>query len=148
KRSPHLDYEALFDLHFTLLLPAKHPLARKRRIHASDLADCPLITSAKETFGYQTLERLLIRHGLLDSIHVILESPSTDLLRTYVARGRGSALTNRGGERESPLPGLVQRPFDSKLEPLPVYLVVRKGGHLPPLAEEFRQVARKHCGHS
>jgi LysR family cys regulon transcriptional activator len=145
KRSPHLDYEPLFDLHFTLLLPAKHPLARKRRVQPSDLADYPLITSAKETFGYQTLERLLIRHGLLDSIHVILESPNTDLLRKYVAMGLGIALTYMGGEAEPPLPGLVQRLFDPKLEPLPVYLVVRKGGHLPSVAEEFRQVVRKLC---
>lgn len=145
KRSPHLDYEPLFDLHFMLLMPSDHPLARKRRVQVEDLVEYPLITSSKETFSYKTLERMLIRHGLADSIHVILESPNTDLLRKYVATGLGIALTYMGSEPEPAMPGLVQRVFDPKLEPLPVYLAVRKSAHLPPAVEAFRQVLRRHC---
>ena len=145
-RSPHLDYEHLFDLVFTLLVPKGHPLAEQRRIHPADLAHYPLVTSAKETFSYQTMERILRKHDLFNSVHVIMESTNTDLLRKYVSLGLGIALTYMGGEPDEPTSGLVQRVFDPKLQPLEVYLIVRKGAHLPPLADEFRQVARRLLG--
>jgi LysR family cys regulon transcriptional activator len=145
-RSPHLDYEPLFHLHFTLLLTEQHPLAQKRRIHPRDLIEYPLIMASKETFSYRTLERILNRHDLLDRIHVVLESPNTDMTRKYVGLGLGIALTYMGGEPEQPQPGLVQRVFDAKLEPLPVYLVVRKGAYLPEAVAEFRDIVRKSLG--
>jgi len=145
-RSPHLDYEPLFHLHFTLLLPAEHALARQRRVQPADLAAHPLIMSGKETFGTKTLERILRRHDLMHGIHVVMESPSTDVTRKYVAMGLGIALNYLGGETEDAAPGLVQRVFDPKLEPLPVYLVVRKGAHLPDAVQEFRQLARGALG--
>jgi LysR family cys regulon transcriptional activator len=145
-RSPHLDYEPLFHLHFTLLLTEQHPLAQKRRIHPRDLVEYPLIMASKETFSYRTLERILNRHDLLDRIHVVLESPNTDMTRKYVGLGLGIALTYMGGEPEQPQPGLVQRVFDPKLEPLPVYLVVRKGAYLPEAVAEFRDIVRESLG--
>jgi DNA-binding transcriptional LysR family regulator len=142
-RSPHLVYERLFDLQFTLLVSADHPLARKRNLRPHDLVQYPFIMSLKETFGYRTLEAILRKHDLFDRIHVVMESPNTDLLRKYVIMGLGIALTYTCLQREEPQPGLVQRVFDPNLESLPVYLVTRKGAHLPEAVEEFRRVVRK-----
>jgi DNA-binding transcriptional LysR family regulator len=142
-RSPHLEYELLFHLHFTLLVKADHPLAKQRRIHARDLVAYPLIMSAKETFSHRTLESILRRHDLLNQVHVVMESPNTDMTRRYVALGLGIALNYMGGEPEPTTPGVVQKIFDPKLEPLPVYLVVRKGAHLPEAVQEFRAIVRR-----
>ena len=130
-RSPHLEYEPLFDLVFTLLVPSGHPLASQRKVGARDLVKYPLISAVKETFSYQTLERLLRRDDLLSQVHVVMESANTDLLRKYVALGLGIALTYLGQEKDPAAPTVVRRVFDPKLPPLPVYLVVRKGRTCP-----------------
>lgn len=137
-RSPHLRYEPLFHLHFTLLTAAGHPLTRRRRIRPQDLVAYPLIVAPRETFSYQTLEHILRRHDLMEQIHIVMESPNTEVLRTYVASGLGIALTYMGGE--APLPGLAQRRVDAKLEPLPVFAVTRKDAHLPEAGENFRRL--------
>lgn len=77
-RSPELEYEHLFDLHFTLVTARDHPLARKKQLHPRDLVQYPMILGPKTGYNYKTLERLLRRHDLLDQLHVVLESPSTD----------------------------------------------------------------------
>lgn len=137
-RSPHLLYERLFHLHFTLLTAAGHPLTRRQRIRPHDLVAYPLIVASKETFSYQTLERILRRHDLLEQIHIVMESPNTEVLRTYVASGLGIALTYMGGE--APLPGLAQRVIDARLERLPVFALTRKGSHLSDAVEDFRRL--------
>jgi DNA-binding transcriptional LysR family regulator len=142
-RSAHLEYEHLFDLEFTLLTSARSPLARKKRLSPEDLVEHPLILSGKETYGYRTLERLLAKHDLLDRVHVVMESPNTDIMRRYAALGLGSALTYAAPRLDPGLPGLVQRVFDPSLEPLPVVLAVRKWAHLPAHVEEFRRTLRQ-----
>lgn len=145
-RSPHLDYEHLFDLEFTLLTSAKHPLAKKKQIVASDLADFPLILSAKETYGYKAAERILNREQLMDKVHVVLESPNTDVMRKYAALGLGVALAYTAPGRDPSAPGLVQRVFDPDIEKLPVVLAVRKWAYLPEHVEQFRKTVRRVLG--
>ena len=145
-RSPHLDYEHLFDLEFTILTSAKHPLAKKKHILAADLADFPLILSAKETYGYKAAERILNREQLMDKVHVVLESPNTDVMRKYAALGLGVALAYTAPGRDPSAPGLVQRVFDPDIEKLPVVLAVRKWAYLPEHVEQFRKTVRRVLG--
>jgi DNA-binding transcriptional LysR family regulator len=146
-RSQHLEYEHLFDLQFSLLASKRHPLAHKKNLKPSDLVDQPLILSAKETYGYKTLERLLAKHELLDRVHIVMETPNTDIMRRYASLGLGIALAYTAPDRDPPMPGLVQRVFDPTLEKLPVVLAIRKWAHLPDHVEEFRQTLRRHLGH-
>jgi DNA-binding transcriptional LysR family regulator len=145
-RSPYLTYEHLFDLQLTLLTATQHPLARKKQVTPEDLVKYPMILSGKETFSHKTLERILNRHNLAGQIQVVMESPNTDIMRKYVARGLGIALTYLGGEDEPATPGLSLRVFDPELEPLPVFIVVRKDAYLPEPVEQFRRVMRKMLG--
>lgn len=142
-RSAQLDYEHLFDLHLTLLTSSKHPLAHKKRLTPNDLAEYPLIASGKNTFSYRTMERMLKRHDLMGKVHVVMESPNTDIMRKYAVLGLGIGLTYLGNEADQSMPGLVLRVFDPKLEPLPVVMAVRKGAHLPEHVQEFRKTVRR-----
>ncbi|MFN4257819.1 MAG: LysR family transcriptional regulator [Gemmataceae bacterium] len=144
-RSPHLSYEPIFPLYFTLFTSNRHPLARKKRVTPADLVQYPIISSTKATFGHQTLERILRKHDLFERIHVIMESPSTDLLRKYVALDLGIALAYVS-ERNPPFPGLTWRIFDPTLEPVLVYLIHRKGAHLSSPVLAFREVVRSLLG--
>lgn len=145
-RSPYLTYEHLFDLQFTLLTAAQHPLARKKQVTPQDLVKYPMILSGKETFSHRTLDRLLNRHDLAGQMQVVMESPNTDILRKYVARGLGIALTYLGGEDNPPTPGLALRLFDPNVEPLPVFIVVRKDAYLPEPVTQFRAMLRRMLG--
>jgi DNA-binding transcriptional LysR family regulator len=142
-RSQHLDYEHLFDLQFTLMTSSRHPLARRKRITPEDVVDYPLILSAKGTYGYQMVERLLGRHGLLDRVHVVMETPNTDMMRKYASLGLGVALAYTAPDREPPLAGLVSRVFDLGIDKLPVVLAVRKWAYFPEHVEEFRKTVRE-----
>jgi len=145
-RSPYLTYDHLFDLQFMLLTAAQHPLARKKQVTPQELVKYPIILSGKETFSYKTLERILNRHDLSGQLQVVMESPNTDILRKYVARGLGIALTYLGGEDDAPTPGLSLRTFDPNVEPLPVFIVVRKDAYLPDAVTQFRGMLRRLLG--
>jgi DNA-binding transcriptional LysR family regulator len=145
-RSSHLEYEHLFDLEFAMLTSARHPLAHKKRITAADLAVYPLILSAKETYGYKAAERLLNREQLLDKVHIVLESPNTDVMRRYASLGLGVALAYTAPGRDPAAPGLVQRVLDPDMEKLPVVLAVRKWAYQPEHVEVFRRTVRRELG--
>lgn len=145
-RSPQLEYEHLFDLQLTLLTSAKHPLAHKKRLTPHDLAEYPLISSGKNTFSYRTMERLLKQHDLMGKVHIVMESPNTDIMRKYAVLGLGVGLTYLGHEAEQAAPGLVLRVFDPKLEVLPVVMTVRKAAHLPAQVQDFRKTVRRLLG--
>jgi DNA-binding transcriptional LysR family regulator len=142
-RSSSLDYEHLFDMQFTLLVALDHPLARAKRVRASDLVKYPIILPSHESYGRKMLERLLLREDLLDRMHVVMESPSTDNILRYVASGVGVALLYTRGDLVRHFPNIRLRIFDSTLRGLPVALLSRKGAHLPAPAVEFIPLVRR-----
>ena len=143
-RSASVACEHLFDMHYTLVTAADHPLVRKKRVRPHDLVEYPLLLQPRTGYNYRMLERLLRRHGLFDRMHVVLESPSTDTVLTYARLGVGVALIYVGLDLGRSLPGLRLRVFDPELPRLTVDLVVRKGAHLPEHAEVFRRLVRQH----
>jgi LysR family transcriptional regulator, low CO2-responsive transcriptional regulator len=138
-RSPTLEYRDLFERHFSLLASARHPLARKKRLVADDLAGYPMIMPPRGSHSYRMLERLLQRHELVQRIHVLMESRTVGVVCHYAALGLGIALLYVGPEICQFLPDLHLRPFDRQLETLPVALVVRRGAHLAEPVQWFCQ---------
>jgi DNA-binding transcriptional LysR family regulator len=136
-RSPHLEYEHLFDMGLTLLTAADHPLARKRKILPQDVVRHPLILTPPDTPDRIILERLRQRYQFNERLHVAMEVSTFDLIGKYVGLGIGIALVYLGAETGRALPGLRLRVFDPSLEGLPVALVVRKGAHLSEPTREF-----------
>ncbi|MBY0522557.1 MAG: LysR family transcriptional regulator [Gemmataceae bacterium] len=143
-RNANLAYEELFKLQFTLLTARDHPLARKRRVSAEDLVQYPIIKGAG--YNQQSLEELLRRHDLLDRMHVVMESVSTDIIVKYVGLGIGIALVYVGNRTADWNMGdLHTRRFDpEETDALPVALMYRKGAHLPDHVEAFCKNVRRH----
>jgi DNA-binding transcriptional LysR family regulator len=147
ERSAKLEYERLFELQFTLLTGADHPLARKRRLAPADLVRYPLILGPSVTHGRQTLESILRKHDLHERAHRILEGPTADLLHRHVLLGVGVALGYVAAGAGPLMAGVALRAFDARLDPLPVFLLVRRGERLPAQAEAFRGCVRRAlCG--
>lgn len=143
-RSPHLDYQPIFELRFTLVTSPRHPLARKKRVVPADLVQYPLILGPPEGYDRKVLERILQRHDLAGRLHVVMESHSLDVIRKYVALGIGITVAHLGKDIQRQLPDLHFQPFDAGLEGLPVAIVVRKGAHLPGPVQEFVRALTTH----
>jgi DNA-binding transcriptional LysR family regulator len=146
-RSPRLDYEPLFELQFTLLTAAHHPLARKKSVSPQDLVKYPMVLASSGP-SLRSLEQLLRRHDLLDRVHGVVEIRSTDVIQKYVAAGVGIAVVYMGGEADRLAPGLHRVPLDTGHEELYVALISRKGAHLPEAAAAFCRIVRRHLGRS
>lgn len=144
-RNPNLEYERLFDLEFMLLTATNHPLARKKRVTPEDLVHYPIIKGL--SYNQQALENVLRRHNLLESVHVVMETGSTDIILKYVTMGIGIAVLYAGVDRLRQKSGLHIRPFDpEETRNLFVALMYRKGAHLPEHVADFCALVRKCLG--
>lgn len=142
-RSPHLDYERLFDLQFALLTPPGHPLTRKRRLTPQDLVQYPLIVPPEGAYARRTLDQLLRRHNLTEQAHVVMETALLEIIRKYVAAGLGIALLHVADEGE-PLADVHVRVLEEIHDSISVAAVTRKGAHLAAHTQEFLRILRRH----
>jgi DNA-binding transcriptional LysR family regulator len=140
-RSPQLDYERLFDLRFAVLMPAKHPLARKKRLTPQDIAAYPLIIPPAGSYAHRSFEQFLQRHNLADQVHVVMETALLDIIKKYVAAGVGLAFVHLAPEAD-PLPNIHVRYFDGQPEAISVATVVRKGAYQTDLSRDFQATLR------
>lgn len=141
-RSRQLDYELLFEMQFSVMTAADHPLARKRKIGGADLAAHPLIKPQEGSFSHEAVGRVLNRLGIADRVRWVMVSRSVDMTRRYAGLGVGVGLEYVGADAGAQMPELRVRPLDAGSEPLPVVLVTRKFGRLPEPADEFRRLLR------
>ena len=140
--SPRIEYEYLLDLPLSLITPVNHPLARKRTISAADWAQYPLIMPPDGTYARRTLDHLLELHHLRERVRIVMETPLLDSIRQYVAAGMGIALVHIGQQK---FPGirLHVRPLIDETDSICVTAITRRGAHLSPPVEEFRQTLRQ-----
>lgn len=92
KAPASLTIDTLGTLPAVCIVPAKHPLARKRIIHAADLANVPFISALRET---------LVRHRVDDRFDKLkikrilrFECPDTDVLYQMVGAGLGVSIVH------------------------------------------------------
>lgn len=145
-RHLRIDYERLFDLQFSVLLPKDHPLARKRKLEPADLAPYPWIVPPAGSYARRTIDQLLQRHNLANQVNIVMETPLLEIIRKYVSAGIGIGLVHVGGEAE-PAAGVLTRPLEAH-DSISVGLVSRKGAHHSEAVREFQAVVRRHLGQS
>ncbi len=143
-RHPQMDYEDLYTLDYTLLTPKGHPLSRKRKVTPADLVSYPHIITPRQGLTFETLERLLRRHGLLESLDVAMDCRYTELILKYVGLGLGIALVYMNGKVRQSLDLVHARVYDPELRPMNVALVARKHYRFSEPMEAFRELLRKH----
>jgi len=96
------------------LLPAGHPLAKRRTVRLRDCATYPMALPGRAIGGRQLLDEVAARKGL--KFQVVTESNSFEFLRACVAGGGAisfqieiGALPGRAGNA-----GMVARPIDDR----------------------------------
>ncbi|MBC7780851.1 MAG: LysR family transcriptional regulator [Proteobacteria bacterium] len=73
-----------------VLVPARHPLLRLKRISLEDIVRYPLITYEAEFVGYGQDLRSFEKRGLKPNI--VLRATDADVMKTYVREGLGVAI--------------------------------------------------------
>lgn len=122
-----------------VLMPADHPLARKRTVRLADCTGHPLALAEPTTGGRQMLEEAVARSGLRLSIAV--ESNSFELLRGCVAHcGMLSFQIQIGALPEAMPDGIAVRPVDERdLAGADLVLGQLRGRALPLAAAQFAE---------
>jgi DNA-binding transcriptional LysR family regulator len=134
--SPELSYRHLFSMHWSLIAPPKHPLARRRSVRLADIVPHPLIMFERGSTGRQHVAEAFQRAGLAP--HVELEATTTDLIVRMVEAGLGVAVVplhpsgavTRGRKVAIQSLGKQVRPIDSGV-------LLRRGEQLTPAAEKL-----------
>jgi DNA-binding transcriptional LysR family regulator len=140
---PLLTAEPLCKRPWVLAVPAKHPLARKRRVALADIVGYPLILPERESNWRQRIDDAFRVAGLLDQVRVVLEASMTLAARRYVGLGLGIALLPQPREGLA-LPRVVARPLTVELlPPEGIALVWRRGARPRPQARLFADFVKE-----
>jgi DNA-binding transcriptional LysR family regulator len=134
--SPELVYRHLFSMHWSLITPPRHPLARRRGVRLGDIVRYPLITYERGSTGRQHVAEAFQRLSLAP--HVEMEATNTDLIVRMVEAGIGVAVVplhpsgavTRGRRVTIHRLGRQVRPIDSGI-------LVRRREQLPDAAAKL-----------
>lgn len=141
--SHELDYLHLFAMTWSLLLPRRHPLEKKRRVALADLIDQPLILFERGSTGRQHVVDAFHLQGL--SPRVELETTTTEIVVRMVEAGLGisivpllpSGVVTRGHR-------VVARSLGNQIRPINSGILVRRGETLSPPARQFVDYVKRH----
>lgn len=134
---PGLRSEPAYELEHILVTPRDHPLARRRRVGARDLARYPLL-NARDGFADPAVGAALDKLGAFRTGPRRVEAMYTAVIRRYAALGLGIGLVvGRPGRR--PSPAVHERSMSQHFGRVTVDLVWRDGS-LP--RERVRDFAR------
>ena len=139
---PQVDFEFVADLPFSLITPARHPLARKRVVTPADWAAYPLVVPPEGAYARRALDQVLAQHQLADRVRIVMETPLLDNIQQYVAAGLGIALVHIASDGVSPSQ-LHVRPLPDQADSIGVAVVTRKFAHLSGPVETFRETLRR-----
>jgi DNA-binding transcriptional LysR family regulator len=90
---PHLEYRPFASDRLVLVVPAGHPLARRRRVPLPEFCRLPLILREAGSGSRWCLEQALARAGKsLSDLHVVLEVGSNEAIKEAVLGGMGLAV--------------------------------------------------------
>jgi len=139
---PGLTEETLFEQELVLAAPAEHPLTRKKKVQAEDLADSPMLLLDPETRTGARIAAWLAEQEVAPQ--VIVDSGSFEVLKRYVAAGVGLAILPRVvisdqdvALRALALPGLPA---------VPIGALWRREGYRLRAAEAFIALLRSQDG--
>lgn len=144
RKTPGLRQLAVGAFRLGAVVPAGHPLARRRQVTFAECARHPLVLPGEELSFHADLASLVAAHKR--PLEVRLQSGSLDLMKGLAARGMGVTFLNRFGiERELEQGELAHVPLrPSIVNHLGVYVRVER--MLPPALDAFARVAAEEIG--
>jgi molybdate transport repressor ModE-like protein len=135
---PLLACDVACRLKVAVIAPKGHPIARRRRIHPSDLGRWPLVNS-RDTFRNPAINHQLERYGAFRGQPRRVEAFAGDTVREYVRRGYGLGLIAIW-ERYRGDADLWRRPMDRWFDGVSVYAVTKASPKRHELTRTFLDV--------
>jgi DNA-binding transcriptional LysR family regulator len=130
-----LEFEPLFEEPIGVMIPAKHPLAAKRRIEPEDLQQYPVVLTDRGCAYRRTIEGALRGTSLPNVIQVA----NTVVMRELIAAGLGVGLLPMKGANA---PHTVLKGVHGVTLALPVGFVKRPDHVLTPVQTELMNKLR------
>jgi len=109
--SPALEKIVLFEEAFVIVVPASHPLAKKRALHVTDVGGERFILHKQGQNTRKLIDRYLFRERVTP--RVAIELAETEAIKAMVARGLGISLLPESAFQNS------RRDHDLKTFPIP-----------------------------
>ncbi len=141
-KSTDLQFSELFDYEALLVMPADHPLVRKKRIQPTDLAEETLITYPVKRQRLDVFSRFLQPAGVEPA--AVRQSELTSVILLLVASGRGVAALPDWVLREAEQAGtLATRPLGPRGMKGTLYAAVRRAEFDTAYLQDFIGLARR-----
>lgn len=139
--SAALHVERIDERPIAVVMPVKHPLARKRTIGLDDLVRYPLITWQRDNPFRHWLEANLERAGVLERMQVVVETSYLETMEQCVSLGLGLGVgTFPHGRRPTVR---VCLGVLAAMPSLPLVLLWKKGRLLTPPAALFVELVKQ-----
>ena len=116
------------------VMPAKHPLARRKTIRIRDLAPYPIITYLPQALLRPHIDRAL--SGVESPIRIAVETGTSNTAIGLAVHGAGIALIELALFSARPVAGFVSRPLEPKIE-LKALLLQPRQGATSQVLEDF-----------
>ena len=134
-------FEPAYDLEVVLVMRPDHPLARRRKVSARDIAAYPLVNARPGVLDPVVSVALRMLNAFQAEPRQVEVTYSAAILR-YVELGYGIGLTLRVPSHP-PHPGLCERSLSRELGLVTVHLVWRKGVLVAPHARAFADLVKE-----
>lgn len=121
------------------VLPARHPLTRRKRIALADLAGLPLVLTARGTSVRAVVDEAFAAAGYLPEI--TCEPMYMMTAVAMVRAGLGVTILPASAREVRAEPELKVRPIVDPTFLRPIALIKKRGRTLPPVAETFVSMA-------
>ncbi|MGO4798570.1 LysR substrate-binding domain-containing protein [Pseudomonas sp. W22_MBD1_FP4] len=135
------DYQPVRNEPLMAVLPISHPLAQRKRIDFTDLADSPFILFEA---GFALNAKILAaceRKGVQP--RVAARSGQIDFIVDLVSAGLGAAFLPRMLAHKHQHPGIALIPLDEPHTDWHIALAWRASAHLPPAARAWLELAKE-----
>ena len=138
-RDPQLQATEILKDELTLVVPPKHPLAKRREVEVNELGQENFVAHIVESPFRRRVIELFARNRT--ALNMPIEMPTIESIKRFVQMGMGVAIVprmcvswelERGWMKEVKVKGLNL--------PRHVYLVSRRGARLPRTAEELMSI--------
>jgi DNA-binding transcriptional LysR family regulator len=140
-REPLLQATEILKDELTLVVPPKHPLARKREVDITDLGKETFIAHIVESHFRRRVIELFARHHT--ALNMPIELPTIESIKRFVQMGMGVAIVPRMCVQWEIAHGWIKEIQVKQLNiPRHVYLVSRRGARLPHTAAELVRILR------
>ena len=141
-RDPQLQATEILKDELTLVVPPKHPLAKKREVDVSTLGKENFIAHIVESPYRRRVIELFARHQT--ELNMPIELPSIESIKRFVQMGMGVAIVPRMCVVWELEHGWMKEIKVRQLSmPRHVYLVSRRGARLPHAAAELVRILKE-----